>query len=164
MVKEIRTRRVEDDLVKDKLFWEALAAGGCMMLFSYLLFDRLIFNIIPIFWPVDLLDAVMKQLRFPFILEIVLRFGLVTLVYRLNKNAGRAVLYVALFYTIGAINNQIINFDIRINNYSWFILSGCYLLISNLLSGYFYVKGGILYSILFQLVFGIRYYFYLMEL
>lgn len=146
---------------RDKVFWMSLGTGIVFMILGITVIDGYVFKDIPIFWPNDYLDCVMKQLRFPMILEIILRLGLVTLIYRLNKNIFRAIVYVAIFYTLGAIYNQIRYFDIAVKSNLWFLISGGYMFAINIAAGYFYYKGGIIYAMLFQFIFGLRYYWYL---
>ena len=142
--------------IKDKIFWEVMILGLGSALILYLLIDRVLFENMKTFWPDDWLDVFMKQLRLPLILEIVLRFGLVTLIYRLNKNAFRAVIYVAVFYAVADINSQILHFGLELKTYTLLILTYLYFFIRNSISGYIYVKGGIYYSMLFQFIIGIR--------
>jgi len=137
-------------------FWNLFALALTMVVLSYFIFDRHLIKLAPQFYPQELLYLLALPLKRAFTDEIILRLGLVTISVLLFKSKLFGVIAVsALFPFLSVKYFQFIGVVPDFNYL--FIISVLLSFATHLIAGYLFIVRGLLYSMMFNFILGLKF-------
>lgn len=141
-----------------KKHWlKLLIIGGLIGVISYYFFDKPFRSMAPSYYPTNPLWALIIPINSAFFQETI-RFGMISLVQRLVKNAHFANCSIAFFFAIVGIKS----FIFVGLNFNWSVLSiNCFIftVLLNIVLGYIFIKKGLISTIFVHLVVNLKFLF-----